>query len=81
MDVFNYEQIPNHMMRVLHRYIYNHEPVGDFLRAVLCNDLMGACGRADSTNIELLPVYAAYLYNEAPAACHGSKDKYEAWIK
>jgi len=80
MNRFDYSQIPPHMMARLRAYLDNHEPVGDFLTAVLTNNLSDACSRADDTNIEIIPVYAAYLYNNAPAAAWGSPAKLKAWL-
>ena len=73
--------IPLRMMPHLARYIQQHEPVGDFLTAVLCNDMKDACGRADDENLRNLPAYIAYLYNEAPSACWGSPAKVKEWLK
>jgi hypothetical protein len=73
--------IPPHMLTRLRAYIEQGHPVGDFLQAVLSNDLREACGRADETNIRILPVYVIYLYNEAPAACWGSPAKHQAWLQ
>jgi hypothetical protein len=73
--------IPERMMPGLQRYIENHVPPGDFLREVICNNLRGAIGRADDENLVNLPAYVAFLYNQAPDGCWGSKEKYEAWIK
>jgi hypothetical protein len=53
---------------------------GDFLRAVLSNDLMGAVGRADDDNLRALPAIASYIYNELPGNCHGSREIVSAWI-
>lgn len=72
--------IPAHMLESLTRYIRHGLPVGDFLTAVLSNDLSEACGRADDNNLANLPAYAAYLYNEAPSPCHGSRAKVDAWL-
>lgn len=80
MDRFDYSRIPDHMMLALNHYARKGVPVGDFLRCVISNDLRGACERADDRNIEIIPVYVAYLYNEAPAGCWGSKERYERWI-
>lgn len=77
---FDYTQIPPHMMERLRAYTECHQPVGDFLQAVICNDLSGAFARADDTNIEIIGVYVAWFYNEAPGSCHGSRDMYRAWI-
>lgn len=73
--------IPDYMIEGLDLWIRFGVLPGDFLVAVLCNDLMEACGRADETNLRNLPAYCAYLYNQAPPGCFGSSAKVEAWIK
>jgi len=73
--------IPPHMLLALQRYAASGLPVGDFLRAVICNDLKEACGRADDTNQPILPAYVAWLYNEAPMACWGSEQRHLQWLK
>jgi hypothetical protein len=80
MDRFDYSQIPPHMMAALRAYLENHEPVGSFLTAVLTNNLFKTCARADNTNIEIIPVYMAYLYNKAPSNSWGSPAAFEAWL-
>ena len=72
--------IPDYMMGGLTRYINEGIRPGHFLTAVICNDLSVAVGKADDINIDNLPAFAAYLYNEAPSPCWGSKEKMEAWI-
>ena len=73
--------IPDYMAESLvTRYIGAHIPEGSFLAAILCNDLMEACRRADATNQRLLFNYCDFLYNYAPPACYGSPEKYAAWI-
>jgi len=69
------------MIEPLTRYLADHSPVGGFLTAVLKNDLMEACGRADDNNISALPAYAGFLYNYAPMECYGSPEKVRAWIE
>jgi hypothetical protein len=71
--------IPAHMLTPLLSYIERGAPVGHFLTAVLENDLQEACARGDSENLRNLPAYAAYLYNEAPSQCHGSREHVRAW--
>ena len=73
--------IPNYTFTGLKRYVEERKPVGGFLKAVICNNLQDAAGYADETNLENLPAYCAYLRNCVPAACHGSAEKYAAWIK
>ena len=73
--------IPEYTMTGLQRYINEGRPVGNFLKAVICNDLRLAVGYADDHNVNNLPAYTTYLHNEAPSGCHGSEAKYKAWIK
>ena len=78
---FRQWHIPARMMGGLERWIKHGKLPGDFLCAVLRNDLMVACQIADDENLANLPAYAAYLYNEAPSQCHGSLEKVRAWSK
>jgi len=72
--------IPEHMRGPLRRYIENGIQPGGFLLAVLCNDLMDACLRADATNINRLPDYVNFLYNSAPPPCFGARERVAKWI-
>jgi len=80
VNQFDYDQIPEHMMASLKRYVDQKVEPGGFLSAVLCNDLKGAVGQADFINIEIIPVYVSWLYNEAPAICWGSPEKFSSWL-
>jgi len=71
---------PNSVAESLVAYIETGRPTGDFLKAVLSNDLSEACGRADHENRYRLfdIVFAIYYY--APSPCWGSKEKVAAWL-
>ena len=69
------------MLEKLNAYAERHEPVGDFLRAVLENNLSEAVGRADEDNLKNLPAFVIYLYNEMPSPCWGSPEKVKAWLE
>lgn len=71
--------IPAYMQRGLLDWINSGIRPGSFLTAVLENNLMEAVGRADNTNSLHLKEYATFLYNAAPADCHGSVKKVDAW--
>jgi len=73
--------IPDYMFEGLDLWIARGILPGSFLTAVLCNDLMEATACADEMNIRQLPAYCAYLHNEAPSACFGSKKKVRDWIE
>lgn len=74
-------RIPERTFEALKQYIDSHRPVGDFLTAVLENDLSKAIGYADNENLDNLPAIAGYLFNVAPHSCWGSKVKVTAWLK
>lgn len=62
-------------------YVAKGTPVSGFLRAILCNDLMDAFGRADDENCRIMFHYAKYVHNKIPMSCHGSKRIYKLWCE
>jgi hypothetical protein len=68
------------LMPGLQRYFDQRVRPGDFLCAVLKNDLAEACGRADRINAPLLPAIVAWLNMHAPATSWGSAAVVEAWL-
>jgi hypothetical protein len=72
--------ISEHMMAALRRYIDEKCPVGNFLTAVLSNNLSEAVARADEENLKNLPAFVGYLYNEAPSLCWGSPERVKEWL-
>ena len=75
-----YAQIPAHMQQALRRYVLEGIRPGDFLTAVICNDLRNAVGRADETNLPLLKLYVQWFYNVAPGSCWGSAGNMAEWM-
>lgn len=71
--------IPEYMVEGIFNWIVHHVRPGDFLSAVIVNDLRGACAHADDTNRHLLWEYCNFFYNEAPSPCWGSLEKARAW--
>jgi hypothetical protein len=65
--------------RSLLRYAQDGVPVGDFLRAVLANDLVDAAARADPGNAAALSAIAAFIVQQLPAPCWGSRRVVAAW--
>lgn len=78
--VFRHWSIRPDMVEALERYRDLHHPVGDFLQAVISNDLKEAAARADDDNLENIQAFAAYLYNELPSPSQGSRKAYADWI-
>jgi hypothetical protein len=75
-----YAAIPEHMQEAIRRYVVERIAPGDFLRAVLENNLSAAVGRADDENLKLLRTYVRFFYNRVPAQCSGSPAAVSAWL-
>lgn len=71
--------IPHYMHGAIVRWIEDGIPPGDFLTAILSNNLRGACERADDTNRHFLFEYVFWFYNDAPSLCWGSSERVLAW--
>jgi len=76
------ELLPDYMVGALVRYFNCHIPPGDFLTAVLSNDLAEAVNRADEVNRHALGDYIIWLYNYAPGRPNGwgSPQAVQDWI-
>lgn len=48
------------------KWYFEDRPVGDFLSAVLRNNLSEACGCADDINRKVLHIYVQFLHNNLP---------------
>ena len=66
--------IPGRMMGGIRRYVQYGIIPGDFLQAVISNNLVEAVKKADYGNIDNLPAYASYLHEEVPSNIWGSKE-------
>lgn len=73
-------RIREDMLAALTEYVERGVPVGDFLRAVICNDLVAACGQADSDNLKNIPAFAGWLYNRCPSGAWGTVQAYHQWL-
>lgn len=76
----NPDLCPPGVRESLERYRDDGIPVGDFLEAVLSNDLMTAFARADADNTEAMPHICAWIYNEMPRSLWGDHPTYLAHI-
>lgn len=72
-------KVPEHLLSALIRWGKQECYTGDFLAAVLSNDLMGAIGRADEASLASLRYITMFVYNELPRDCHGSKARVKQW--
>ncbi len=73
--------IPEYMQQGIIYYYEEGLPPGDFLSAVIDNDLKEAIGRADTTNVNCLKAYIMWFYNQAPRGSWGYAGAVKAWLK
>tara|TARA_R110000751_G_scaffold71196_9_gene144025 strand:- start:224 stop:529 length:306 start_codon:yes stop_codon:yes gene_type:complete len=79
-DVSHYQdKVPSHLLNALVHWGKQEYITGDFLGAVLSNDLMEAIGRADNSSMASLKHIAMFINNELPRDCHGSKETVAEW--
>jgi hypothetical protein len=79
-DFSNYKAVPANTRIQLDNWVHRHIPGGDFLEALLKNNLSAVVVHADPPNREALVDTVQWLWNEAPAECWGSAEKYKAWM-
>lgn len=72
--------IPPATIGALNRYVERRIPTGDFLYAVLTNNLFEAYSRADQSNTNAMKEIVIYIYNYIPAICWGSVEKVNNWL-
>ena len=73
--------IPEHLRHGLEEYVRIGRPTGDFLEAVLSNDLKASFARADATSQAYMHAIVMYIMWEIPAVAQGSPDAYKAWCR
>lgn len=78
--MLNYNLLPEHLREGSKRYIEYGILPGDFLQAVICNNLRESFARADDINIPRMFDIVSFFYNEAPQPCWGTKEKMNKWI-
>ena len=76
-----YSRLPERYRGGMKRYIEEHILPGNFLQAMLENDLYRMIVHVDPDMVcELRHIYL-WIYNEAPGICWGSPEKVMAWVK
>ena len=76
---YPYADLPQALQGGVQRWIEERILPGDFLTAVLENNLTQAFARADEHNRARLFEIVGWFYNEAPSPCWGSVEKVRAW--
>ena len=71
---------PTIVVESLRLYVEERIPPGDFLYAVLTNDLRESFGRADEENRAAMFEIVAYCWNHIPCTCWGSPERVREWL-
>lgn len=74
------QNVPQHTLDALERYVEHHLRPGGFLMAVLMNQFIDAIFLADKENRLALKEIATYVYWELPRQCWGSREIVENWL-
>lgn len=78
-DTVNYAAIPASIMRALIDHVEHGSRTGDYLTAVLENNLVSATARADEHSYAALRDTVSWLTNHAPPDCWGNPEKVQQW--
>lgn len=76
-----YDNIPGAILLAINNHVLRGQRCGNFVTAVLSNDLTEAVNRADDECQKCLHTIIRYLYNNCPGGCWGSKKKMDDWRK
>ena len=79
MSQIDYEALPEHIRAGVQRYVERGIIPGDFLQAVICNNLKESFERADDINQNRMFDIVKFFYNEVPGSCWGSKERMMKW--
>jgi hypothetical protein len=75
----DYCEIPTRLLEALARYLFEGMVTGQFLQAVLRNDLSDAVSRADVESLAALKPLVLLLNNACPGNCHGGSEAILRW--
>jgi len=73
--------IRDDMMKSIDLYIDHGCEPGSFLTAIICNDLKHSVMCADHENLNNIPAYVSYFYNEVPGPAWGSIENMKSWME
>jgi hypothetical protein len=73
--------IPRHMHEGIIRYMENGIHPGDFMTAILADDLHGAIRLADHINMQWLKDWLHFMEDHLPADARGSYEHVRLWCE
>lgn len=76
----DYKKIPENILIEIGKYVKFGQPTGDFVKAILCNDLGETVSRASKDVINFIPLIVKYVFNRLPSCACGNEEFYNSWI-
>lgn len=74
-------KLPMYMKEGVENWVFHGIPCGDFLHAVMTNDLKLTVFRADENNLAKTHEWVQFITWNLPSGCQGSIAKVNDWIK
>jgi hypothetical protein len=74
-----YGDVPGHLLDALDRYAKEGAHTGDFLKAVLENNLFKAVAHGDPVSMSAFKKIVIYINCQLPSGCWGSPEQVKAW--
>lgn len=79
-DTARPEEFPEHIWDGFKRYMLHGIRPGDFLTALLSNDLLEVFNRGDDEALAGLRVTVQFMYNNCPLGSFGDKECFQYWL-
>lgn len=79
--IFRGQELPARLRAGIDRYVEEGVRPGQFLCAVLANNLADAIGRADDDSLESIAAVVGYVFNEIPSVCWGDRASIYEWCE
>ncbi len=79
MSQIDYSALPQYMQSGTRLWIEEGQIPGDFLQAIITNDLKGAVLLADETNKKMIVEWVQWFVWKAPSGSQGSKLHMKEW--
>lgn len=73
--------VPKHLRSACIAWVHEGRVPGDFLQAVIRNDLVDAVSRADRESLAGIVGLMQWFYNHAPGQCWGSRERLDTWAQ
>lgn len=77
---YSHHDVPEHTQEALNNYFFHGYEPGNFVTAVLCNDLMRATNSCDHINKKYLTDIAKWVMHNAPNMSWGSRQMVQDWL-